>query len=253
MKRVVGTVVSLVGLVLVACQPPQPPSGYVQPVIDSVSVSPSTVVAGSTVQVTVRAHDDETIRAVQHDGFVLPQNTALPYDPSTCSAYTLVPDGPGAVVATATCTIPSYATNGTWRVRFTVLDTPSYWGMSGTGTFEVVGGTEDVTGPTTESVGYQPAATVAPDATVVVTARVSDPHGPIALVQGCCPPQLYAGPGVWFDCGTPTLVAVSPTAADATLVCTGKATNTPGVYSGSFTVSDALGNHTAVPVAVTVT
>lgn len=253
MQRTKWMLIGFVAMVGVACQPPQPPASYVAPVIDSVVISPNPVTAGSTVQITIRAHDDETITGVTHNGFRLPQGTSISASDAACSSFSVQPDGPGAIVATSTCTIPSAGNNGTWTVMFNVVDSQQWAGGLGSATFQVVGGGDDVTGPAIQSAQYYPGTSNSPATNITFRARLTDATAPIHVLFWEPYPTLY---DTAFQhimaCSGPTFAPISAGVVEMVVGCTGNPTNPPGPYSGSVRVYDGLGNRTDVPISVTV-
>lgn len=252
MKRFGAVVCGLLVVLVAGCLPPAPPSDYVPPIVDSVTISPTTVAAGSTITVEVRAHDDAVAPWLATAGFFTPQDELLPKVSTSCTPFTVQSTGTNAIVGTATCTIPAFATNGTWKYVVDVKDDPT-WGSQGTAIFQVVGGTDDTTGPVVESVTYDPSSTVPRNSTFWIRFRLREDHTPL-VTDTFSPIAWMGGPtgeAIW--CDRPATVPVSPGVVEYSLMCWTDTIDAAGTYAGQFTLLDALGNPTPIPIAVTVT
>lgn len=254
MKRIVGIVVGLMGLAAAACQPVPPPAGYVPPVIDSLTFSPSTVTAGSSVTITLRAHDDIGITKVGNHAFGTPSGATLPAASTSCTPYDVQPDGPGAVVATTTCVIPAFAPSGAWTYVVDVYDDVNLPGRPAFGGFQVVGGSSDAAGPSVVSVQYQPSATAPRQSWVVVTVRATDATLPVLVYDH---PLLetasLSGPGgVNLLCFNPSSTAIAADTVDISIRCSVGLNQAVGSYTGSLRMTDAVGNVSSAPLAIDV-
>ena len=142
MKRCAVVTLFVAAVALSGCvQPPPatPPSGPSAPAgVESMSVSPTPVVAGETFTVTISASDDIAVtdiewrllpptgtETVECDGGFTPQPT---------------------VTAVYTCTMPSTALNGNWSLGARAFDGEVRGGMTPFRgqLFEVVGGSDDI-------------------------------------------------------------------------------------------------------------
>ncbi len=237
--------VIVVGVMVVltagACDPPPPP-GWKPPTIQTAIMSTETVTAGSSFSVSVVASDDHQVADVGAS-FYGPGA----FDPLRvpCDASNWEPQS--TVSVELTCTMPSIAPNGTWKVRVAAYD--GEWsgphGACGCDVeelaFEVVGGSEDHDYPATEL------ATTSPDPIPVgspseVTVRISDEH-PVAFTD-----PLYLTYDVTSGnpkvCTQRSQTQLSPTQFEWTFDCPPHAT--PGDYLGLVWVHDEMGYSTNV-------
>ena len=140
MKRCAVVMLLVSAVALAGCvQPPPstPPSGPSAPAgVESLSVSPDPVVAGSTFTFTVTASDD--IAVTQIEWRLLPPTGVGAVE---CEgAFTPQP----TVTVVHTCTMPADALNGTWSLGARAFDGEIRGGMTpfAAARFEVVGGSE---------------------------------------------------------------------------------------------------------------
>ncbi len=260
MRRIgLGAVVVLVAVVLTACPSSVPPD-YSPPKIDSVEVSPSPVQPGDTVTITVRAHDDGAIAGGVMQRLLTPTGATLPPEPH-CEIVTAPQGSFKDVIITATCVVPTFASNGTWRLKVHLNDgsppTQNYPGTTTHLAFQVTGGSEDRSAPRLVSYSTEPAV-VDRAAPFTVTARLRD-DSPIFVGQPLQGDTFFFvkpfAPHSMFICSDPSVTPVSATEADVTVSCLpslyyngGPAE--VGIHLANMPVYDALHNAGTVPMQV---
>lgn len=245
MRRVVTMAVIGTGVLLAAaCQPP-PPSGWVAPVVSAV-ISPDPVVAGQpfTIEVTATATTPVFATDVQLYRPVGAPRASSPYPDAGCTAADLVPAL--SVTRTYTCTLPTTAPNGQWRVAATATNEGS-GGYRGGGNFafQLTGGSDDLFPPALESVEVSPHPVVIGQPFSVTLRSFDDHHvapAPTTLAANIVLPAPPEGSVNW------TCSAVTPTSISETVLewrftdCLIPAGSSPWTYAGGIQVVDQLGN-----------
>jgi hypothetical protein len=152
---------------------------------------------------------------------------------------------------TVTCSVPTFADNGTWQVEATVNDSSadtqySYPGTATVLSFTVVGGSNDTSPPHLDSWSINPTP-VHPSSTFTLTAQFTDPSGVSAFYVAI--PNVI-DPTNYLQCSfDPQITVVSPTPTSFAWSCNGVAGHTtPGLYSGYIRVGDQLGHAVNAPI-----
>lgn len=235
--NVLGVMAALVMLAATACQPPPPP--YYQPAkVLSYEVSGS-VVAGDDLTVSITASDDVAIHGFRMD-FTVPETVAFGYDgfsPAeiiTCDipAFTAQP----LVSVDFTCSTPEWAPNGTWDATITVLDGGDAYQARATSTFDLSGGSDDVSPPTVVSYEAGPNPATVGD-TVTFTVRVTDEHPLHFSYRPLTWQQHGAG---WMYCDETTRTEFAPNDIEVGYAC--PVTDHPGEADATIMIRDILGN-----------
>ncbi len=251
-RSVYGVLVLAMLGALAGCITPEapPPS----PKVDSVEVSPQPAHPGDTVSVRIEASHTSTIFNGVPLTLVNPQGSSVSLE--GCSS-TLEHPGDDLTQATITiaCVLPALVSNGTWtlgyRLNYTV---PTFYPLGApppprphTVTFEVVGGSDDVSPPTLVSFHTSPEV-ITRGTPFTATARVHD-DAPIVLGVWNAPNSAnvtFDSSGYSNSCGEATLTPVSATEAEVVVSCDGSWIGIvgplTGQVSGSLWVQDALYN-----------
>jgi hypothetical protein len=227
-----------------ACIPaPTPPSGYLRPVVDSIS-SPEPVLPGQDVTIVVQAHDDKLIAGLAlrtlrvGDGRTYP--TAIP-----CSFTMDRSDDQTTATFTVTCQVPTFANNGVWDLAVNIRDDyPT--GRDVHLPFQVVGGADDTSAPRFVSFTTDPAVITTATAQFTIATRYTDQAGVMPY-----DPSLVKIAKVGAPLGSdPTIICsfleaqiVAPATTDLLWRCavqTGRVQR--GVQEGRFHVKDGLGH-----------
>lgn len=245
MRRLVGVTATGAALLLVAaCQPPPPP-GWVPPVVSAV-VAPDPVVAGEPFSIEVTATADTPIlsTAVQLYRPIGAPRASSPYPDAGCVGGDLTA-GP-AVRQTFTCTLPPLAPNGEWRVQaFAVNEGSGGYRGSGSTTFQVTGGTDDLAPPALESVEISPQPVVVGQPFSVTLRAVDEHHvapAPTTLSANIVIPAPPEGTVSW-SCSPVTPTPLGDTVLEWRFTdCLIPAGSSPWTYAGGIRVQDALGN-----------
>lgn len=244
-SSIVASVAVLVALAA-GCQPPPPP-GYQPPKILSVAVSES-VVAGQDLTVAVAATDDQAIERVLVL-FEVPESVAS-------SQFLRVPTIPcdlptfpaNAVISLEfTCPTPEWAPNGVWKATVWVQDRghDGRFGARASTTFELSGGSDDVTPPTLESVVVEPDHVRVGDP-VTFTIRAIDEQ-PLVL-ESTMTFQQDSTP--WVSCPRTARTDIAPNHVEVTYSCPPTVNERLG--TGTFLVADRQGNVARLDHRVTV-
>jgi hypothetical protein len=244
MRRFVAMAVIGAGVLLAAaCQPP-PPSGWVAPVVSAV-ISPDPVVAGQpfTIEVTATANTPVLVTAVQLYRPIGTPGAASPYPDAGCIAGDLAPGL--SVTQTFTCTLPTTAPNGQWRVSATATNEGS-GGYRGGGdfSFDVTGGSDDLAPPALESVEISPQPVVIGQPFSVTLRSFDDHHAAPAPTTLGANIVLPAPPGgtVNWSCSAVTPSAISDTVLEWRFTdCLIPEGSSPWTYAGGIQVVDQLG------------
>jgi len=248
MRRVAATFVGvLVVTVLAACHPaPTPPPLYQPPVIESVAASPDPAVPGEDVTLTLVTSDDEGVTAVILGDLITPAGKKLP-GPRPCTSAIHPGVAPGGALVLVTCSLPAFASNGTWHIEVTLTDRPAgadghYPGLRDRRIpFEVVGGVDDRSGPKLLEIRTDPERPVR-TAPFDLTLRVEDQASPAAFVYTTFWMQMPFHDSN-AQCSKPRAELVSPTVTDVTITCTPDPRWAQSGYHRTMpTVRDALGN-----------
>lgn len=232
--------------VVAACQPisPAPPS-YMPPVIDSVTVSPSPAHPGGGVSLTLAVSDDQAISAFRLDDLYAPSGARVTGSYSCHDVITPGADAQHAVI-TLTCTVPNYASNGTWHANVRIWDNPGdsygYEGLRSALAFDVAGGTDDNSGP--GLLGYELDPPVVHQNTPFkVTMHLVDESQPVSAYDpdySAIFLKLFAQQSS-IECRDPVYTATAPTLTDLTWSCTPNPSTEFGVHMASVRLRDALG------------
>lgn len=261
MKRSVYGVVALVVLgTLTGCgTPPAPP----QPTVHSVEVSPQPAHPGDTVTVRIEASHSSMVFNGRAVTLVNPNGSGVGVD--SCSTSLERPDEDDLTRATITfaCELPELVSNGTWTLSYLlnyVAPTDNPFGPApprpSTVTFDVVGGSDDVSPPTLVSYEISPEV-ISRTAPFTVTALVSDDTPPIFLGWWNSPNSTsitFSGSGFSRTCRDVTLTPVSPTEAEVVVNCDagwiGPVGPLTGQVTGNLAVRDALHNNARIPLTI---
>lgn len=259
LQRAVHGVVVLVMLgALAGCiTPPTSPPARV----DSVEVSPQPAGPGDTVTIRIEAsHSVEVFNGVPL-ALTTPQGSGI--GPDGCSS-TLVHPGDDLTKATITiaCVLPALVSNGTWTLTYRLNYVPptDYPFQApppppSTATFEVVGGSDDVTPPTLVSYSISPEV-VTKGTPFTVTARVRD-DSPIVFGVADRPESrsiVFYGGRFTTTCRDGSLTPVSATEAEVVFNCEGgwigPVGPLTGQASGDLVVRDVLHNEARLPLTI---
>ena len=187
----------------------------------------------------------------------------MPASPTNCSS-TLEHPGADLTHATITiaCVLPALVSNGTWTLSYQInysQPTDSIFGAPppppSTVTFEVVGGSDDVSPPTLVSYHTSPEV-ITRGTPFTVTARVRD-DSPVFIGTWNSPNSgqlLFSSRDFENTCREATLTPVSATEADVVFSCgggwIGPVGPLTGQVSGYMWVRDALYN--SAPLLLTI-
>ncbi len=257
-RAVYGVVVLGVRGALVGCGTPPAPA---PPTVDSVEISPQPAHPGDTVAIRIEASHDAGVFNGVPVALVNPQGSGVGV--ANCSS-TLEHPGDDVTHATITiaCALPTLLSNGTWTLSyrlnysaptddpFQAPPPPPY-----TVTFEVAGGSDDVSPPTL--VGYQTSPEVITRGTpFTVTARVRD-DAPIFLGGWNSPNSVnitFNSSAYSNTCYGGTLTQVSATEAEVVFSCDGSWIGVVGPLTGQVVgdliVRDALHNTARIPLTI---
>ena len=234
--NVLGLVTAMVVVGATACQPPPPPN-YQPSKILSFDITPS-VVAGDDLTVSVIASDDLAVEALSV-GFTVPDTVAFQHDgffPAaivTCDIPTI--QAQPLVSVEFTCSTPDFAPNGKWTAEVIADDGGAYDGRATT-TFDLSGGSDDVSPPTIVSYEAGPNSPTIGDA-VTFTIRVSDEH---PLDFSYRPLTWKQNNSIWAYCDETARTVFAPNDLEVTFRC--PVTNAAGEANVTFIVRDILGN-----------
>ncbi len=240
---VAGMLVTTAGV----CAPP-PPIGWEPPVVEEIVISPDPVVPGQPFTVRLVASDDNQVAGVRfylhHPiGFEMFDNSA------ECEPVSIEPAP--RVEVEATCSLPVWASNGTWRVFASVSD-GEYSPVESSGTggfayFEVAGGDPDDEPPTLEWIRVEPEPAVAGQP-FEISLRMTDerliiPSSTRSITVYEAGPQPVRG----WQCPETYRSATSGPEVEMTFSCTPPEWVTPGVYiARKFGLSDLNFNNRQV-------
>lgn len=233
-----------VGMTTVGClEPGPPPPGpvYDPPVITAVEVSPSPVVVGRPLTVTIRAVHPLGLRAGGVN-FSNAQGTDLPghHECGGAEAGAATGGDPEGVVA-ITCTLPPNVGNGGWTASVSVTANDGQWANT-TKKFDVIGGGGDDDDPVVTDV-QAPPSRLAKGQTFTFVVRAVDQSLPITSAPAMFTLQGQPlGPGDGFECAAPTITPESATSVLIAAQCTVPARATSGTYWGAVHAHDDLGN-----------
>ncbi|MGB3410237.1 MAG: hypothetical protein WBA45_03495 [Microthrixaceae bacterium] len=259
LKRSVYGVVVLVLLgSLAGCYTPPAPA---PPSVDSVEISPQPAHPGDTVSVRIEASHNVEVYNVLPLALVNPQGSGVGVENCTSTI-----EHPGGDLTHATitinCALPALVSNGTWTLSYrpNYLPPTDYPFQSpppppSTVTFEVVGGSDDVSPPTLVSYHTSPEV-VTRGTPFTVTARVRD-DSPVFLGLWNAPNSkniTFSGSSYSNTCREATLTPVSATEADVVYSCDGSWIGLvgplTGQVSGNLWVRDALYNNAELPLTI---
>lgn len=259
-RSVYGVVVLVMLGALAGCiTPPPPPS---PPSVDSVEVSPQPAGPGDTVTVRIEASHNGTIFNGVPRALVNPQGSGVGVE--DCSSTLERPDDDlTRATITIACVLPELASNGTWtlsyRLNYTPLTDYPFQPpppLPYTETFEVAGGSDDVSPPTLVSYSISPEV-VTRGTPFTVTARVRDDSLIVFGVPDVSESRTitFRGSGFANTCRDGTLTPVSATEADVVFNCDGGwigpvGAPLTGQVSGILGVRDALYNHALLPLTI---
>jgi hypothetical protein len=259
LQRSVNAVVVLVMLgVLAACGTPPAPA---PPSVDSVEISPQPAHPGDTVTVRIEASHSSAIYNGVPLTLVNPQGSGVGVE--NCSSTLERPDDDlTQATITMACALPALVSNGTWTLSYRLnYSPPTDYPFQApppppyTVTFEVVGGSDDVSPPTLVSYSTSPEV-ITRGTPFTVTARVRD-DSPVFLGIWNAPNSqniTFTGSRFSNTCRDGTLTPVSPTEADVVFSCDGgwigPVGPLTGQVSGNLWVRDALHNNARLPLTI---
>lgn len=249
MRRVwVGGFAIAMMLVLAGCPTP-PPAGYQAPRVESIEVTPTTAAPGETVVAVLDVRDDQGVTGAGPRLLTTPSGSTL-NGRDHCSSEMAPQDGMTHVLVTVTCSVPAFASNGSWRLEMVIQDTTPPLLQPGLTTqvrFDVAGGTEDRRGPELVSHSIEPAV-VDQETTFVLSARLRDEAPPLAVGQARDGRIYFAklfAQNSMFNCKDPVYTPVSATEVDVTISCAPSnyyvpGRSEPGVHLARVVMIDAL-------------
>ena len=258
-RSVYGVVVLVMFGALVGCgTPPAPPP----PNVDSVEVSPQLAHPGDTVAVRIEASHSSAIYNGVPTALVNPQGSGVSVE--NCSS-TLEHAGDDLTQATITisCVLPELVSNGTWTLSYRLnYSPPTDYPFQApppppyTVTFDVVGGSDDVSPPTLVSFSTSPEV-LTQGTPFTATARLRD-DSPIYLGVSNGPHSqriTFVGSSFATTCYDGTLTPVSATEADVVYSCAGNwigpgGAPLSGQATGNLWVRDALHNNAKIPLTI---
>ncbi len=247
-----GAVLAAIVSVLTGC-PTVPPSGYRPVVINSIEATPSPAHPGDTVTINLDITDDQIVSGAVVRRLYSPTGAEFFSANDYCSAAVIPLEGPQHATVAVTCQVPTYASNGAWRVEIAVADVlpntvPTVQPLITKIPFDVEGGSDDRTPPKLVSYSLD-TPVVHQETTFNLSMRFHDDTLPITLGQR---PSTNIGFGKLFApstirCGLLTYTPVSATDADFTYRCVPYSYETPGrseagLFTGINDVRDALWN-----------
>ncbi len=228
--------VALLVAIAAGCQPPPPP-GYRAPEILSSAVTES-VVAGQDLTVAVAATDDQAVERVLVL-FEVPESVASSVHLLVPIIPCELPTFPSSTVISVefTCRTPEWAPNGVWKATVWVQDRghEGRFGARATTTFELSGGSDDVTPPTLESVVVEPDPVRVGDP-VTFTIRALDDQ-PLVL-RPTMTFQQDSTP--WVTCDQTARTELAANHVEVTYSCPPTVNDRLG--HGTFLVADRQGN-----------
>jgi hypothetical protein len=247
--RRIGLGVFVLAMAVVATACPGVPQGYWPPKVESYEVSPQPVHPGETVTITADVVDDRGLVSGFARRLMSPSGTWV-YATQDCT-YDAAPQGSFEHVRiTVTCPVPSYASNGTWKVEVRLNDGSPLENLPGAQPlipFEVTGGNDDRSAPTLVQYSTEP-ATIDQETVFTLTARLRDDTqsfvGVLATSTGFAFVKPFT-PNSVFDCRNPTYTPVSATDTDVTVTCGPSNYNVfgrsePGLHRAFMPVYDSL-------------
>lgn len=250
-------VLAMLGALAGCITPPAP----APPTVDSVEVSPQPARPGDTVSIRIEASHSVAVVNGVPVALVSPQGSGVGVD--DCSS-TLEHPGEDLTRATITidCVLPELVSNGTWTLSYRLNSSPPTDSpfqapppRPFTVTFEVVGGSDDVSPPTLVSYGTSPEV-VTRGTPFTVTARVRD-DSPMFLGIWNAPNSrnLTFGSSSYSNtCYDGTLTPVSANEAEVVFSCDGSWIGLvgplTGQISGTLSVRDALYNNAGIPLTI---
>jgi hypothetical protein len=245
-------VLAMLGALAGCITPSAPPSPAT---VDSIEISPQPAGPGDTVTFRIEASHDVEVFNGKPVALATPQGSGIGVE--NCSS-SLEHPGEDLTHATITiaCSLPALVRNGTWtltyRLNYLVPTTDNPFQAPppppSTVTFEVAGGSDDVSPPTLVSYHTSPDV-VTRSTPFTVTARVRDDS---AIVLGAwnAPNSKYltfSSSHFSNTCSQGTLTPVSATEADVVYSCDGSWIGPVGPVteqvSGIVSVRDALHNN----------
>ena len=253
MRRVVW-VVAILTFIAASCGTPPPPRTTGIPLIVSAVVEPATAAVGDTITIDITVLEDVAVTTVLTSYFRGPAGAEVRMR-DYCSVGPIQPQGNSLFFIRLTCEVPSFFSNGSWKAWFSVLD-GQYPYPQGNVTFQVTGGSNDVTGPVMESLTFDPASPVAGtpfSATLVVSdeSMPLDNPGSGEFKFSLTKPE---GPGLIerVVCVAPQITYPSAGLAQIEASCSQSIfASEPGVYPGVLTLRDALYLSSSTPISVT--
>lgn len=248
-------VLAMLGVLAGCITPPASPP----PIVESVEVSPQLAGPGDTVTVRIEARHREAVFNGVLRALTNPQGSFVPTDDCTSTIEHPGDDLTRATVTIA-CALPALVSNGTWTLSYSLNYSQLFNPYQppppppSTVTFEVLGGSDDVSPP--ELVSYSISPEVITRGTpFTVTARVSD-DSPIFLGtwRTDSPDLAFMGERFTNWCRNGTLTPVSATEADVVFNCGGGWIGPVGPLTGQATgilwVRDALHNNAQLPLTM---
>lgn len=237
------------------------PTGPTPARIESVEVSPRPAHPGDTVTVRVEAsHSVGIFNGVPH-ALVNPQGSRLRLD-NCSSSLEFHGDDTRRATITFACALPELVSNGTWALLYGInYSAPTDYPFQpppppdSTATFEVIGGSDDVSPPTLVSYSISPGV-ITRGTPFTVTARVRD-DSPMFMGHWNSPNShniVFRGSGYSNTCRGGILTPVSATEADVVYNCDGgwigPVGPLTGHVSGDVLVRDALYNNARLPLTI---
>jgi hypothetical protein len=243
---------------LAGCITPPAPA---PPTVDSVEVSPQSAGPGDTVTIRIEASHSVAVQNGVPLALVNPQGSGVGTE--ICSSTTEHPGGDlrhGTI--TIACALPALVSNGTWTLTYRLnYSSPTDYPFQAplppapTVTFEVAGGSDDVTPPTLVSYHTSPEVVVR-GTPFTVTARVRD-DAPVVIGLWNFPNSRtlsFRSSSYENTCRDATLTPVSATESDVVFSCDGGWIGVVGPLTGQVTgslfVRDALYNNASIPLTI---
>lgn len=256
MRRIAFVACAVVlGAVGVSCIPAAPPPpAYQPPVVAGISQSPDPAVPGEPVTVSVEVVDDQAVSDVALQRVIVPSGAVFP-GPMPCDDEIVQSGEVGRATVELTCDVPSFASNGTWKVEVRIYDRPEqepggygYVGMQTVIPFVVAGGTDDASAPWVLDWSVEP-EDVRGDAPFTLTMRLRD-DAPLVVPPSSFGLRNFTKFGSnWsmYGCSEPTFTPVTATESIATTQCGPLYNFNPGIaepgwYVAYWPVGDALGH-----------
>lgn len=257
-RSVYGVAVLAMIVALAGCITPPAPA---PPTVDSVEVSPQPAGPGDTVAVRIEASHSVGVFNGVPLALTNPQGSGVGVD--DCSS-TLERPGEDLTQATITiaCVLPALVSNGTWTLSYRLnYSSPTDYPFQpppprpSTVTFEVVGGSDDVSPPTLVSYSTSPEV-ITRGTPFTVTARVRDDSSVILGIRNAPNSQniTFGSASYSNTCRDGTLTPLSATEAEVVFSCGGGWIGVvgplTGQVSGTLWVRDALHNSTGLPLTI---